>query len=76
MGDILKKTEVSFVSCHVLYCGNAQLGLMYSSVAMHNFGQLGHTEILVSLRFSYSEIFLDTNLTLSWFHLLDCMNFS
>ena len=56
MGDILGKTEVSFVSCHVLYCGNAQLGLMYSSVAMHNFGKLGPTEILVSLRFSYSEI--------------------
>ena len=26
LGDILRKTEVSFVSCHVLYCGNAQLG--------------------------------------------------
>ena len=37
------------MSCHVLYCGNAQLG---------------PTEILVSLSFSYSEIFffLETNL--------------
>ena len=37
------------MSCHVLYCGNAQLG---------------PTEILVSLIFSYSEIlvFLETNL--------------
>ena len=26
MGEILRKTEVSFVSCHVLYCSNAQLG--------------------------------------------------
>ena len=45
----LRKTEVCFVSCHVLYCGNAQLG---------------PTEILVSLSFSYSEIFffLETNL--------------
>ena len=64
LGDILRKTEVSFVSCHVLYCGNAQLGLMYSIVAMHNLGQLGPTEIVVSLSFSYSEIlvFLETNL--------------
>ena len=37
----LRTTEVSFVSCHVLYCGNAQLS---------------PTEILVSLSFSYSEI--------------------
>ena len=56
MGDILRKTEVSFVSCHVLYCGNAQLGLMYTSVAMQNLGQLDPTEILVRLSFSYSEI--------------------
>ena len=49
LGDILRKTEVSFVSYHVLYCGNAQLG---------------PTEILVSLSFSYSEVlvFLETNL--------------
>ena len=56
------------MSCHVLYCGNAQLGLMYSIVAMHNLGQLDLTEILVSLSFSYSEI-LETNLRFSWFHL-------
>ena len=47
----LRKTEVSFESCHVLYCGNAQLGHMYSSVAMHNLSKLGPTEILVSLSF-------------------------
>ena len=41
LSDILRKTEVSFVSCHVLYCGNAQTN---------------PTEILVSLSFSYSEI--------------------
>ena len=48
------KTEVSFVSCHVLYCGNAKLS---------------PTEILVSLSFSYSEIllFLETILDFSWF---------
>ena len=46
LSDILRKTEVSFVSCHVLYCGNAQPS---------------PTEILVSLSFSYSEI-LETNL--------------
>ena len=51
------------MSCHVLYCGNAQLGLMSSIVTMHNLGKLGSTEILVSLSFSYSEIlfFLGTN---------------
>ena len=57
------------MSCHVLYCGSAQLGPMYSSVAMHNLGQLGPTEILVSLSFSYSEI-LETNLRFSWFHMI------
>ena len=29
---------------------------MYSIVAIHNLGQLGPTEILVSLSFSYFEI--------------------
>ena len=41
LSDILRKTEVSFVSCHVLYCGNAKLS---------------PTEILVSFKFSCSEI--------------------
>ena len=36
LSDILRKTEVSFVSCHVLYCGNAKLS---------------PTEILVSFKF-------------------------
>ena len=36
LSDILSKTEVSFVSCHVLYCGNAKLS---------------PTEILVSFKF-------------------------
>ena len=44
LGDIWRKTEVSFVSCHVLYCGNAQLG---------------PNEILVSLSFSYFSFFRD-----------------
>ena len=41
LSDILRKTEVTFVSCHVFYCGIAQSS---------------PTEILVSLSFSYSEI--------------------
>ena len=36
LSDILRKTEVSFVSCYVLYCGNAKLS---------------PTEILVSFKF-------------------------
>ena len=55
LGDILRKTEVSFVPCHVLYCGNAQLG--------HNLVPLNF-----SLSFSYS-IFLESNLRFSWFEL-------
>ena len=59
------------MSCHAIYCGNAQLGLMYSIAAMHNLDQLGPTEIFITLSFSYSEIlvFLESNLRFSWFHL-------